>query len=241
MNPEAEAPTVSPSTQQLLRRMTPGQLLPEREARLLASEFNISVPVSVRLDAQDLDMRDIGALRPPFVLKVVSPDVVHKSDVGGVRVGLNNATEVAEAVRIMLENFAAAGVTVSGFIVDELVPADYEIVLGGRVDEVFGPIIMLGIGGIFVELLGDVAFRVCPITERDVSSMLDELRGAEYFEGLRGRPRLNKELLTELVLQVGGEHGLLPSLATVVSEVDFNPIRMSANSAIAVDVRVVAA
>jgi len=206
--------------------------------RLLAS-FGISVPKSLVVQDATAAAAASGNLKPPLVLKVVSPDILHKSDAGGVKVGLGNADEVEEAVRAMMKRPAIESSRIDGFLLEEMAPAGLEVVVGGLRDPQFGPLVMVGLGGIFVEVLADVSFRICPITRLDAEEMLDELKGAALFRGARGRNPVSREAIVDVLLKVGGERGLLMTHGEDIAEADINPIIVSEHAAVAVDARFV--
>jgi acyl-CoA synthetase (NDP forming) len=178
-------------------------------------------------------------LRAPLALKVVSPDILHKSDAGGVKVGLKSAAEVEEAVRAMMKLPAIANARIDGFLLEEMAPAGQEIVIGGLLDAQFGPMVMVGLGGIFVEVMADVAFRICPITRLDAEEMLDELKGAALLKGARGRKPVSRAAIVDALMKVGGEGGLLMTHANDIAEADINPLIVSETGAVAVDARFV--
>jgi len=206
--------------------------------RLLAS-FGVSVPTSLLVQDATAAAAACDNLRPPLVLKVVSPDILHKSDAGGVKVGLGNAHEVEEAVRAMMKRPAIEGARIDGFLLEEMAPAGLEIVVGGLRDPQFGPLVMVGLGGIFVEVLADVSFRICPIARLDAEEMLDELKGAALFRGARGRNPVSREAIVDVLLKVGGENGLMMTHGDDIAEADINPLIVSEHGAVAVDARFV--
>jgi len=206
--------------------------------RLLAS-FGVSVPTSLLVQDATAAAAACDKLRPPLVLKVVSPDILHKSDAGGVKVGLGNAHEVEEAVRAMMKRPAIEGARIDGFLLEEMAPAGLEVVVGGLRDPQFGPLVMVGLGGIFVEVLADVSFRICPIARLDAEEMLDELKGAALFRGARGRNPVSREAIVDVLLKVGGENGLMMTHGDDIAEADINPLIVSEHAAVAVDARFV--
>jgi len=206
--------------------------------RLLAS-FGVSVPKSLVVQDATAAAAASGNLKSPLVLKVVSPDILHKSDAGGVKVGLGNADEVEEAVRAMMKRPAIESARIDGFLLEEMAPAGLEVVVGGLRDPQFGPLVMVGLGGIFVEVLADVSFRICPILQLDAEEMLDELKGAALFRGARGRNPVSREAIVDVLLKVGGEGGLLMTHGDDIAEADINPIIVSEHAAVAVDARFV--
>ena len=204
--------------------------------RLLVS-FGVTVPKSLVVrDATEAAAACVK-LKPPLVLKVVSPDILHKSDAGGVKVGLGNAGEVAEAVRAMMKRPAIESARIDGFLLEEMAPAGLEVVVGGLRDPQFGPLVMVGLGGIFVEVLADVSFRICPIARLDAEEMLDELKGAVLFRGARGRKPVSRAAILDALLKVGGEGGLLMTHGEDIAEADINPLIVSESGAVAVDAR----
>ena len=134
---------------------------------------------------------------------------------------------------------AISAARIDGFLIEEMAPAGQEVVIGGVRDPQFGPLVMVGLGGIFVEVLADVAFRICPIDGRDAGEMLDELKGAAILKGARGRTPVRREAIVDALLRIGGAGGLLMNHADDISEADINPLIVSDQGAVAVDARFV--
>mgnify|MGYP003351163768 CR=1 FL=1 len=215
--------------------------LDELAGKNLLASFGVSVPRSVIAKDANSAAAAVAGLKPPFALKIMSPDILHKSDAGGVKIGLKSGAEVAQAIETMAALPAIKSARVEGFLVEEMAPAGQEIVVGAVRDPDFGPMVMVGLGGIFVEVLADVAFRVCPITKLDAEEMLDELKGAAILKGARGRKAVSREAIVDVLLKVGGENGLLLKHADDFKEADINPLIVSETSAVAVDARFVLA
>jgi len=213
--------------------------LDELAGKQLLAAFGIAVPKSLVVRDAGEAASVFAALKPPLALKVTSPDILHKSDVGGVRVGLTSSEAIVEAISEMMAVPQIASARVDGFLVEEMAPAGQEIVVGGVRDPQFGPLVMVGLGGVFVEVLADVAFRICPITRLDAGEMLDELKGAPLLRGARGRLPASRAAIVDVLLKVGGEDGLLMRHAADIQEADINPIIVSADGAVAVDARFV--
>ena len=218
-------------------RMSKRGSLDELSGKRLLAQFGVAVPASIMVRANESLGAQLGGLKPPFVVKVMSPEILHKSDVGGVRVGLGNVAEVEAAIRSMLEKPAISSKPVDGFLVEEMAPAGQEMVIGGLKDPQFGPLVMVGLGGIFVEVLKDVAFRICPIERVDALEMLDELKGRAVLDGVRGQAAVSRAAIVDVLLKVGGRNGLLMTFAGDIAEADINPIIVSATGAVAVDAR----
>jgi acyl-CoA synthetase (NDP forming) len=211
--------------------------LDEHAGKSLLAEYGIAVPRSLTVtNTGDVDAA-FAKLRPPLVVKIMSPDILHKSDAGGVKVGLKSAMEVKNAIGTMAASPQIRGACIDGYLIEEMAPAGQEIVIGGLRDPQFGPLVMVGLGGIFVEVLADVSFRICPITRLDAQEMLDELKGAAILKGARGRKPVSREAIIDVLLKVGGDNGLLMRHADDIVEADINPLIVSDLAAVAVDAR----
>jgi len=218
------------------RRASRSSLDEECGKQVLAAR-GIAVPRSAVVVGPDDVAVALDGVTLPAVVKVVSPEILHKSDAGGVKVNLATPEAVREAIAAMAEAPKIKGRRVDGYLIEEMMPPGQEIVIGGFRDPQFGPLIMVGLGGIFVEVLADVAFRICPISERDAWSMLAELRGAALLEGARGREPVSKAAIVDALLKIGGESGLLLDLQDEVAELDINPMIVTRGGAVAVDAR----
>jgi acyl-CoA synthetase (NDP forming) len=154
-----------------------------------------------------------------------------------VKVGLQTAAEVKDAINTMAAAPQIKAARIDGYLIEEMAPAGQEIVIGGLRDPYFGPLVMVGLGGIFVEVLRDVSFRICPITRIDAEEMIDELKGAAILAGARGRKPASRAAIVDAMLKVGGDNGLMMTHADDISEADINPLIVSENGAVAVDAR----
>lgn len=211
--------------------------LDEGAGKQLLAAYGIAVPKAIIVSgAADVDAA-FKRLKPPMVVKVMSPDILHKSDAGGVKVGVGSPEEAAAAIKAMMATPAIGAARINGFLVEEMAPAGQEMVIGGVRDPQFGPLVMVGLGGIFVEVLADVAFRICPIERHDAEEMLDELKGAAILKGARGGKPVSREAIVDALLRIGGEGGLLIRHADDISEADINPLIVSEEGAVAVDAR----
>lgn len=213
----------------------------EIESKALAASFGVPVPRGVRVGDLEEVPQHVAELQPPFVVKVLSNTPIHKSDVGGVKVGLTSNTEVMAAIQQMQDDPRVPAEVVSGYLVEEMAASGHELILGGRVDPSFGPVIMVGAGGIYVHVLDDVAVRVCPITADDALEMLQELRIAPVLFGARGQDPVDVDGLVDAIVRIGGADGLMMTHQDAISELDINPLIVGLNGLCAVDVRVVLA
>jgi len=206
----------------------------ETDGKLLLRAAGLTVPRSVVV--RDAGAVGLGGLRPPFVAKVLSEDIIHKSDAGGVRLGLQDEAQVRAAIEAMMRVPAIAAARLDGFLVEEMARPGTEIVVGALRDPQFGATVMVGLGGVLVEILKDVAFRVCPITNQDACAMLDQLRGAALLNGARSRAPVDRAALIRILMAVGGAEGLIVRHEEI-AEIDINPIIANEDGLVAVDAR----
>jgi acetate---CoA ligase (ADP-forming) subunit beta len=211
-------------------------LLTEVESKDALAEAGIAVTrAELANDARDA-VAIANRLGYPVGLKVVSDTVAHKSDVGGVVLNVGDAAAVEAAYVSLVANVRAAvadGVT--GVSVQPMARPGTEIIVGVSRDPQFGPALMFGLGGVMVEVLGDVSFRIVPLSLRDAREMLHEIRGFRVLEGYRGHPPADLRALENLLLQVSRFIEENPS----IQELDLNPVFAYAEGAVAVDARIV--
>ena len=201
--------------------------LDELAGKQLLASFGVSVPKSVIAKDEATVANAIAGMQPPFAVKVMSPEILHKSDSGGVKIGLKNADELAQAITTMAAAPQIKNARIDGWLIEEMAPAGQEVVVGAVRDPNFGPLVMVGLGGIFVEILADVAFRICPITRLDAAEMLDELKGVALLNGARGRAPASREAIIDVLLKIGGENGLLMQHADDFTEADLAAMKAS--------------
>lgn len=211
----------------------------ELSGKSLLGTFGINVPRSAIVTTPQQAAAVAATMSAPYVVKVISQDILHKSDAGGVMLNLADAQAAGEAVRRMSQVPAVAAAEVDGYLLEEMSPQGLEIAIGAVRDAEFGALLMVGLGGIFIEVLRDVAFRICPIDERDAYAMLSELRGAKLLDGVRGTAPVDKRKLVDILLAIGGANGLLETHANDIAELDINPVIATCNTAVAVDARVI--
>jgi len=173
----------------------------------------------------------------PAVLKVVSPDVTHKSDVGGVKLGLNSPAEVQAGFDEIVASVQRhqPDARIEGVAVQKMAPAGVEVIIGMSKDPQFGPVLMFGLGGIFVEVLKDVAFRIVPLEPRDARQMVREIKGFPVLQGVRGQDPADLGALEKLILQLSAFVEAHPE----IEELDLNPVFAYKDGCLAVDARIV--
>jgi len=173
----------------------------------------------------------------PVVLKIVSPDILHKTEAGGVLVGLRSAEEVSKGYDTILANACTykADAKVMGVQVQQMLVGGQEVIVGAVTDDSFGKLVAFGLGGVLVEVLKDITFRLAPATREDALSMLDGIQAAEMLKGVRGAEPVNRDALADLIVRVSQLVSDFPEIA----ELDLNPVFATAKGAIAADVRIV--
>ena len=212
-------------------------VLTEIEAKELLKQAGISV-VDTRLATTREEALSISQqLGFPIVLKIASSDVVHKSDAGGVKLGLKTSKQVGKAyddiLRAIGKQYPEA--KIQGVSVQKMAKAGVEVIIGMSQDAQFGPVLMFGLGGILVEILKDVSFRIVPLNKRDAREMIREIKGYPLLEGYRGQEPVDVANLEELILKVSSFVEQNPA----VEEIDLNPIFAYSDGAVAVDARVI--
>lgn len=212
--------------------------LTEPISKKLLREAGIAIPRGVVIEGPLEVAEALRHLAFPVVAKIVSADVMHKSDVGGVRLNLTTARGVEEAVAALEDAATRSMAQLDGYLIEEMAPPGVEMVIGGIHDPCFGPMVMVGMGGIHVEVFEDVCYRLCPITPEEAAGMLHELRCARLLDGIRGTAPCSREALIDILLKLGGEGGFLMRNPSIV-EVDLNPVIVSAKSAVVADAAIV--
>jgi acyl-CoA synthetase (NDP forming) len=214
-------------------------VLTEIESKQILHDAGIPVAVAELASTADDAASVADRLGFPVVLKIVSPDIAHKSDVGGVKVGLASADEVKAAFEEIMASVKAQqpGATIEGVAVQKMAPAGTEVIVGMSKDPQFGPVMMFGLGGIFVEVLKDVAFRIVPLEARDAKEMVGEIKGFPVLEGVRGEDPADLAALEGLILKVSEFVEAHPE----IDELDLNPVFAYKDGVIAVDARIVVA
>ena len=205
-------------------------LLSQVEAWKLLSKYNISLPKQFIIDK---NLSKINNIKYPVALKVDSPDIIHKSDTGLVFLNLRNKTEVKEKLRLGKKILKKSKVKDSRFIVQQMV-SGLELIVGVKQDDIFGPVVVFGIGGVFVEALKDISMRVTPLKKKDCLFMINEIRGSKLLEGYRNI-KVNKDKIIDLLMKTSQ----LAITEKDISELDFNPVIATDKKAIVVDARII--
>jgi len=179
-----------------------------------------------------------GAIGYPVVLKIVSPDIAHKTDVGGVCLGLRTVRDIEDGFSQIILSVAdeMPMAFLEGFLVEEMVPAGgIEVIVGAMRDEQFGPFVMFGIGGVAVEIMKDVSFRLAPVTREDAHEMMREVKGFPLLTGYRGAGMRDIEAVADVIVKLSG---IIENIQGI-KEIEINPLIVYHRGAVAVDARTV--
>jgi acetate---CoA ligase (ADP-forming) subunit beta len=209
----------------------------ETEAKTICTEYSIPVTkFNLAKNAKEAAIYS-NQISYPVVLKIVSPDIIHKSDAGGVIVNLKSPEEVANGYKKIIENVKKykADAKIVGVLVQEMAPQSTEVIVGAIKDPQFGQTIMFGLGGIFVELLKDVNFRVAPITSEDAKEMITQLKAYPLLNGYRNTPPADIEALVSILCSVSR----LVMDNPEIKELDLNPVMAYSKGAKTVDARII--
>ncbi|MEV5800908.1 acetate--CoA ligase family protein [Streptomyces collinus] len=238
-SPFDEAPrTPSPSFRKAEALMRPGQQLSEHGAKQLLRAYGIRVPREQLVTSAAAAVRAAGQVGYPVVMKASGARIAHKTELGLVKIGLTSASQVRDAYRELTDIARYEGVPLDGVLVCQMVEQGVEMVVGVTHDELFGPTVTVGLGGVLVEVLRDAAVRVPPFGEEQARDMLAELRGRALLDGVRGRPPADLDALVEVVLRV---QRMALELGGQIAELDINPLLVlpRGQGAVALDALVV--
>lgn len=212
-------------------------ILTEMESKAILKEFGIPV-IEAKLAQNKTEAVKIGnEIGFPLVMKIASPDIIHKSDIGGVKLGINNVTSIKKSfdsiIRSAREHFPDA--KIDGVTVQKMAPSGIEIIIGISHDPQFGPVMMFGLGGIFVEVIEDVSFRILPLTPKDAKEMIKEIKGYQLLKGFRGSDPADIEFLERLLLDVSSFIEDYPQ----IKELDLNPVFVYKKGGLVIDARII--
>src|SRR5918995_1570566 len=207
------------------------------EGKLVCDAYDIPVPKEGVANSADAATKLANGMGYPVVLKIVSPDILHKTEAGGVLVGLKSADEVSKGYETILANAKKykADAKIDGVQVQQMLKGGTEVIVGSITDGSFGKLVAFGLGGVLVEVLKDITFRLAPATREDALSMLDGIQAAEMLRGVRGGEAVSREALADIIVKVSQLVSDFPEIV----ELDLNPVFATAKDATAADVRIV--
>lgn len=212
-------------------------ILTEIETKQVLMQSGINCTDTRLATTKDAAVKLSEQLSYPVVLKVSSVDITHKSDAGGVKVDLKSKAEVENAFDTIMRSCKAALPTarIEGVSVQGMAKPGIEVIMGMMKDPSFGPVIMFGLGGVFVEVLKDVAFRIVPIEKSDAEDMIDEIKGKKLLEGYRGQEPADVACLQQMLLKLSDFVNTAPE----IEEIDMNPVFAYKDGAVVVDARII--
>jgi acetyltransferase len=212
----------------------------DAESREILQAYGLRIPKSEIAETPETAITIAGKIGYPVVLKIASPDILHKTDVGGVKIGLQNATDVRDAFELMVYRAQRyiPDARIWGCLVQEMAPSGgLEVLVGMNRDPQFGPLLTFGLGGIYVETLRDVTFSVAPLSHQEAEEMLTQVRAHALLDGVRGQPPMDKAAIVDTLLRVSQLVQDFPE----ITEMDINPLMVyqQGEGALALDMRLV--
>jgi 3-hydroxypropionyl-CoA synthetase (ADP-forming) len=218
---------------------TDHKVITEEASKSILKSYGVKVPPYALVTSQKEAVKAAKKIGYPLVMKIVSPQILHKTDVGGVKVGIDNDKDVKKTFNDMYKRLSKKkGVEIKGVLLEKMVPKGIEMIVGLQVDPQFGPVIMAGLGGVMTEVFKDIAWRMLPITEADAKSMIAELKASKLFQGFRGSPPVDMNMLAKALAQIGK---LGVDNAQYINSIDFNPVVVYPKSYYVVDAKIILA
>ena len=212
-------------------------ILTEVEAKEIMQSAGVPVVETKLAETKEEALQLSEQMGFPVVAKIVAPDITHKSDAGGVRIGISDRAEMSEAWDDLMEKARTSfpGAAIHGVAVQPLAPSGTEVIIGGSQDPQFGPVVMFGLGGVFVEILKDVSFRIVPLTDNDASEMITDIRSYKVLEGYRGNAAADTNAIQKALVATSN---LLEGNSDI-AELDLNPVFAYGDGILAVDARII--
>lgn len=211
-------------------------VIPEHECKSILQKYGVPTPAGVFVQTVEEAVRFADKQGYPLALKALSPTLLHKTEMKAVFLNISSSAELKNDFEQIRTGFQKRNEELQGILVEEMVQTGAEFIVGVQDDPNFGPVIMLGTGGLLIDMLDDVTFRMLPVNREDVREMIAELKGKLFLKGYRGAPALNEEAFTDVVLNIG-RLGL--DAAGLYESMDYNPIVVTAERAVALDAKII--
>jgi acyl-CoA synthetase (NDP forming) len=206
----------------------------EHEAKLVLKNMGITIPPSKVVNSEAEAIQTAEDIGFPVVMKLMSNQVLHKTDVGAVVIGLKNKEDVQETYRAFMSKFE--NVSIAGILVEKMVKSGLELIIGTNTDSTFGPVILFGVGGVLVEAIKDVVFRMCPTSKEQALTAINEIKARVLLEGYRGLPIVEKDVLADFIIKLSN---LAWEYKEYIAEMDINPIIANEDGIFPVDARII--
>ena len=211
--------------------------LTELESREILEYYKLPLARGKIIKSIEESKKFIDEVGYPVVLKIVSPEIIHKTEVGGVVVNIQNEKQLYDAYNDILKNVKIKMPTarIDGLFIQEMIPSSFEVMVGGKYDNTFGQTIAFGLGGIYVEVYEDVSFRIVPITEKDALNMIKETKAYKILVGYRGKKPADMKALIDILMKTSKMLESNPE----IKELDMNPVFALSDRAVAIDARII--
>ena len=221
----------------LLAQFEKGGFVPEPIAEQILAAYDIPIPPSAVTKTPEEAVRAAEKIGWPIVLKVISPQIIHKSDAGGIVINVDNEKKLISSFNTILQRVKknSPRAKIEGIYVQKMTPSSREVIIGTTRDKQFGPVIMFGLGGIFVEVLKDVVFRVAPIPKTEARQMVNEIKALAILKGTRGAKPIDFDSLYSAISNISQLVYDFPQ----IQELDANPISVSSTGLCALDARII--
>lgn len=205
-----------------------------QKAKELLRSYGVKVVKSAEVKTEEEAIKKAGEIGFPVVLEVDSPDVIHKSDRGYIKLDIGSKEEFRKAFKEMKKKTKEENIEVRGYILQKMIKGK-EVIIGGKRDPQFGPVVLFGLGGIFVQIYKDTTLRVAPIDKEEAFRMMGEIKSYPILTGARGEEKVNLDKLAEIIVSVGK----LMTKHEEIKEMDLNPVMVNSKEAYAVDLRII--
>ncbi len=206
----------------------------EHESKEVLRNIGVSIPPSKLVTSVEEAISKAKEFGFPVVMKLMSSQVLHKTDSGAVTIGIGNEKEVAAVFNDYMLRFK--NVEVAGVLIEKMVKKGLELIIGTQDDETFGPVLLFGVGGVLVEAIKDVVFRMCPTTKEQALGAIDEIKAGVLLDGFRGMPKVNKNELADIIVRISE---LAWENRDYIAEMDINPIIANEDGLFPVDARII--
>ena len=206
----------------------------EHEAKMILKKMGILIPPSTLAQSKEDAIEAAGNFGYPVVMKLMSKEVIHKTDYGAVVINLHSEDAVKSTYDDFMTRFA--DMDVAGVLVEKMVKKGLELIIGTNTDPTFGPVILFGVGGVMVEAIKDVVFRICPTSQSQALQAIEEIKAKILLDGFRGMPKVDKEQLSKLIVKLSE---LAWEYKEYIAEMDINPVIANEDGIFPVDARII--